>query len=344
MALSTVTLWIYDHLRGGNSTVWGLAMRNATQFALLVTILAFATPVQAATQSISAWVSGTGNDGNQNSGCPRTAPCQTLTSALIAVFPGGTISCADPTFTPPGPLTISKSVTIDCSGSISFGDGVSPDGGNGINISTAGVEVTLRGLDIQGVALNSTPPVGVNITAAAIVRLENCKISGFGNAGIKVAPSAGNVTVKIQDSTISANGSGVLVAPTGSGSASMSIERSRIENNGGGGVKTDTTSGAINTSISDSSVSFNTGNGVNVVSGSGAQNMLSLTRDIIALNGTAGVQTNGGTSAALIDTTLLDSNTTGATEAVAGGILLTYGNNRIIGLQGSGFTGSSPLE
>jgi hypothetical protein len=319
-------------------------MRSATGFALLATILAFATPVQAQTLSVSAWVSRTGDDGNQSSGCPSTAPCQTLISALIAVFPGGTISCADPTFTPPGPLTISKSVTIDCSGSITFGDGISPDGGNGININTAGVEVTLRGLDIQGGGITSTPPVGVNITAAAIVRLENCKISGFGTAGVKVAPTAGNVTVKIQDSTISANGSGVLVAPTGSGSVSMSIERSRIENNSGGGVKTDTTSGAINASISDSSVSFNNGNGLNAVSGSGAQNMLSLTRDIIALNGTAGVQANGATSAVLIDTTLLDSNTAGATTSVAGGRLLTYGNNRIVGSSGSGFTGPATLH
>jgi len=67
-----------------------------------------------------------------------------------------------------------------------------------------------------------------------------------------------------------------------------------------------------------------------------------LTRDIIALNGAAGVQANGATSAALFDDTLLDNNATGATESVSGGTLLTYGNNRIIGTTGSGFTGTAP--
>jgi hypothetical protein len=40
-------------------------------------------------------------------------------------------------------------------------------------------------------------------------------------------------------------------------------------------------------------------------------------------------------AAALIDTTLLDGNTAGATSVVGGGRLLTYGNNRIVGSAGS---------
>ena len=49
-------------------------------------------------------------------------------------------------------------------------------------------------------------------------------------------------------------------------------------------------------------------------------------------------------AAALIDTTLLDGNTAGATSVVGGGRLLTYGNNRIVGSAGSGFTGSAALQ
>jgi hypothetical protein len=41
---------------------------------------------------------------------------------------------------------------------------------------------------------------------------------------------------------------------------------------------------------------------------------------------------------------LLDSNTTGATSVVAGGRILTYGNNSIIGTPGSGFTSTTPLN
>jgi hypothetical protein len=319
-------------------------MRIATRFALLAAMLAFATPVQAATvESQSAWVSANGDDGNVVSGCVITAPCQSLVAALSVTISGGIVSCIDPTPSS-GPLAISKSVTIDCSEGVTFGDGVSPDGGDGIDIITAGIEVTLRGLVVYGIHLISTPPIGINISAAAVVRLEQCKISGFGAAGIKVAPSAGNVTVKIQDSTISTNGSGVLVAPTGSGSVSISIDRSRIENNTGGGVKTDTTSGAINVSISDSSVSFNGGSGLNAVGSGAGANTLNLIRDVIAKNGTAGVQANGATAAALVNSTMLDSNATGATSVVAGGRVLTYGNNSIVGSPGSGFTGPAALR
>jgi Right handed beta helix region len=342
MALSATTLSRYDTLRLSNSSIEGLVMRTATWFAPLAAVLAFATPVQAQTQSSSAWISGTGDDGNQNAGCPRTAPCQTLTSALIAVFRGGTISCADPTFTA-GSLTISKDVTIDCSGGIVLGDPIS--GGNGININTAGIEVTLRGLDIISVPIINTPKFGINITAAAQVRVEQCKISGFGQAGVEVAPSSGNVVVKIQDSTITKNTPGVLVAPTGSASVSISIDRSRIENNNGGGVKTDdTTSSAINASVSDSSLSFNADNGLVVVSGSSGTNMVTVKNDVIASNGQAGIEASGANAAVLVNNAVIDSNTGGALSAVSSGRILTYGNNSTVGPAGSGFTGTAPLN
>jgi hypothetical protein len=92
-------------------------------------------------------------------------------------------------------LTISKSVTIDCSGGVVLGDGIFGD--PAFNINAAGVEVTLRGLDIVSVPITETPKIGINITAASQVRVEQCKISGFGQAGIEVAPSSGNVVVKI---------------------------------------------------------------------------------------------------------------------------------------------------
>jgi hypothetical protein len=41
---------------------------------------------------------------------------------------------------------------------------------------------------------------------------------------------------------------------------------------------------------------------------------------------------------------LLDSNTAGATLAVGGGKILTYGNHSVAGTPGSGFTGSAALQ
>jgi hypothetical protein len=310
-------------------------------FAGLASALALILPTAAQADFTETWVSGTGSDNNSATGCQVAAPCQSLGTAISQTVAGGTVFCAGPNVTL-GPLTISQDVTIDCSQSAAIS--ALCTGSDGIDINTTGVKVTLRGLTIFGAEGCVPGPIGVHITAAASVRIENCKIFGFATAGVEVAPSSGNVVVKIQDSTITQNGAGVLVAPTGSASVSISIDRSRIENNTGGGMKTVTTNGAINASISDSSVSSNSGNGLNVVSGSGAQNMLSLTRDIIASNGAAGVQANGATSATLFDTTLLDSNTAGATASVGGGRLLTYGNNRIVGSSGSGFTSTAGLQ
>jgi len=316
-------------------------------FAGLASALAAILPTtaQAVDTLTETWISATGNDANNVSGCQAAAPCLTMAVAMSATLPGGTVFCAGPALMI-GNLTISRDITIDCSQGSAANPASCSNETDAIDINTTGIKVTLRGLTIFGVDAGScfNQPIGVHITAAASVRIENCKIFGFSSAGVEVAPSSGAVVVKIQDSTITQNAAGALVAPTGSASVSISVDRSRIENNTGGGMKIDTTSGAINASISDSSVSFNSGNGLNVVSGAGAQNMLSLTHDIIALNGAAGVQANGATSAALIDTTLLDSNTSGATASVEGGRLLTYGNNRIVGSSGSGFTGTASLQ
>jgi hypothetical protein len=72
--------------------------------------------------------------------------------------------------------------------------------------------------------------------------------------------------------------------------------------------------------------------------------MLNIRNSVIADNGAAGIQANGANAAALLNNTLLDSNATGATSAVGGGRVLTYGNNSVVGPLGSGFTGSVPLQ
>jgi hypothetical protein len=144
---------------------------------------------------------------------------------------------------------------------------------------------------------------------------------------------------------ITQNGSGILITPTGSATASISILRSQIENNNGGGIHTDSSNGAINVDIADSAISNNASNGFNVASGAGGHNnMVSIARTTIANNGLVGIQSGGSTSAVLLDTTLLDSNTSGATDVLTGARILSYGNNRIVGAPGSGFTGPASLQ
>jgi len=49
-------------------------------------------------------------------------------------------------------------------------------------------------------------------------------------------------------------------------------------------------------------------------------------------------------AAALVNSSVLDSNTAGATALIGAGRILTYGNNSIVGTSGSGFTGAAPLQ
>jgi hypothetical protein len=328
-------------------------MRKSMSLLAMLAIM-FALPPRAASAqqtAVQAWVSGTGSDANTAVFCSRFDPCLTLAAALSITLAGGTVSCADPGVGfETSSVTITRDVTIDCPA----GFGFVGDLGSGIPavvVSGAGIRVTLRGLVIYGngeSGVQSTPqPAGIQITAPATVRIENCKIYGIGGGpGILVSPtSAGTAVVKIQDSTFTRSAGGIGVTPSGGASVLLSVERSRIENNTGGGIRIDSSNaGSITADVTDSSVSFNGSNGINVVSGSGgSQNVLNLSGGILASNGGAGLQANGTNAAALVKTTSLSNNAT-ALAAVGGGRILTYGNNSVVGSAGTGFTGSASLQ
>ena len=305
------------------------------------------SPAQA--QRTETWISGTGSDSNTSTLCQRAAPCQGVSAAMSVTFAGGTVFCADPLVSfgaSSSPVVITKDLTIDCTS----GFAASPvfySGGVGVAVNTPGINVTLRGLTIYGIDTPAAPQTaGVSITAGAVVRIENCKIFSVGSGpGIQVTPSGGTAVIKIQDSTITNNGGGILVTPTGGADVSISVDRSRIESNKGGGIKINGTSaGSITADIGDTSVSFNSGNGINAVAGSSSQNIVSIRNSVIAKNAAAGVQANGANAGVLVQMTLLDQNTAGATTVVNGGHISTYGNNSIVGSAGSGFTGLASLQ
>ena len=70
---------------------------------------------------------------------------------------------------------------------------------------------------------------------------------------------------------------------------------------------------------------------------------MNVSHDVIASNGTAGIQANGANAAVFVDTTLLDLNNI-AISIVNSGKVFTYGNNRIIGDPSSGFSGPAALQ
>ena len=178
-------------------------LRSALQALLFVVIsLAFTSLAQA--QATRTWVSGVGDDLNP---CSRTAPCRTFAGAIAKTLTGGEINALDPGGY--GPVIISKSITIDGTGT--FASILAPAASPGITINAVGrlaTTVRLRGLSINGMGAGSH---GIRVIAANNVSIEDTVIDGFSKTGINVESTRG-AQVFVKNTTIRNNaGSGINV-------------------------------------------------------------------------------------------------------------------------------------
>jgi hypothetical protein len=304
----------------------------AKLFAVSVVLIAFLQTAPAFAANV-VWISSTGDDANP---CTAALPCATFNTASGGLTPGGQISCLDS----PGPteptFEVITSMTIDCAGVyvVNF-----PNLG-AFQLQATNQVVKIRNLTISGAA-GGYP--AIKVIGGGTLILENCILDNLPGTALDIEPN-GPFKLIVTNSRIANSSSGVLIKPAAGGSVTATFNGVTIDGNSGGGLKTDTTNGPVRVDISNSTVTNNAGNGMNAVSGAGGAAMFSIAHSIIANNGVAGIQANGANAAVLIDTTLLDSNATGATSAIGGGRVLSYGNNRIVGAPGSGFTGSAALQ
>ena len=148
----------------------------------------------ASAQATRTWVSGTGDDAFP---CSRTAPCKTFAIAMSNTAVLGEINCLDSGGF--GTVNITKQITIDCTGVIG---GILNAGATGVTVNIAGGAVTLRGLTINGAG---TGTVGVRVTAASKVNLENVEIFGNTQQGVLDARTSGGTVLVIQNSVIRNN-------------------------------------------------------------------------------------------------------------------------------------------
>jgi hypothetical protein len=236
-------------------------------------------------QATRTWVSGVGDDVNP---CSRTAPCKTFAGAISKTATNGEINCLDPGGY--GAVTITKSITIDCSGT--FGSILASGMPQGILVNISGnpsdphKTVRLRGLSINGVGVNAgvgtnTGGNGIKIADAATVIVENVLIAGFSQSGILVANS-GDVKVVVSGSSIRNNtGGGISGNPTGT--ADITVSNSLLTQNG-----TAITAGANSIfRLSGSTIAFNTA-GLSAPAGK----IFSFKNNTIDGNGTNGVPTS----------------------------------------------------
>jgi len=181
-------------------------MRTNRSVSLLILTLVCATA--AYTQASRTWVSGVGDDANP---CSRTAPCKTFAGAISKTATNGEINCIDPGGF--GAVTITKSMTIDCTGT--FGSILAVQT-NGITINLPDTDarqaVRLRGLAINGIG-NGINGVRV-ISEKTNLTIENVVIDGFTQAGVSLESAASlvlsNVSIRGNATGISVTGKGTV--------------------------------------------------------------------------------------------------------------------------------------
>ncbi len=292
-------------------------------FVLVLLTIGFQVSINA--QATRTWVSGVGDDVNP---CSRTAPCKTFAGAISKTATNGEIDCLDSGGF--GGVTITKSISIDCSNEIG---GILASGITGITINITSVldtkkSVRLRGLQINGV---NTGISGVRVVSANSLAIEDTVIDGFTLHGISVETSANALKLSVDNSTFRNNGqhgmNGFLI---GSATASISISDSDISKNAGNAFNFGV---ATKVAVQDTNISGN-GNGV-VITGTD----MTLSRCVFVGNGTA-VQSNSGT-VRLFSNTIV-GNVTGLLGN--GGSILSYGNNAIDGNTTNGTSTGAVLQ
>jgi hypothetical protein len=301
--------------------------------ALALSLVGLLQTAPAHAQATRTWVSGVGDDANP---CSRTAPCKTFAGAISKTAVNGEINCIDPGGF--GAVTITKSITIDCSntkGSILHA------GTNGVNIPfdsfvTPGESrktVRLRGLSLQGA---DTGVVGIRITgttgsAGSEVFIEQCVIDGnYAGAAKGVSDErSGGGELYITNSTVRNTGAiGIVINPLGGAAVGARIdaviENVRVENSNFGVA----VGSAARVMINGSVISGNTGPGIEA-EGPFAAVELNVDRSVSSNNG-IGISNGGGTTTIRLSNTDIAFNATAITGAT-----LSFGNNRISGAVGT---------
>ena len=286
-------------------------MRRIALVALVMGVVApFLSVAPASAQATRTWVSGVGDDVNP---CSRTAPCKTFAGAISKTAVDGEIDCLDPGGF--GGVTITKSITIDCTGT--FGS-ILVAGTNGITINATGGSdplriVRLKGLSINGANGGTRSGIrGISILSALEVHIENVLIDNFTQQAVgDVRTNAGKLY--ISNSYFRNNAvAGIGVAPSG-GTLSVSVDNTQISGNGIGIAN----SPSVNMMVSRSVISGNATNGIQVDGGQLSVDGSSIT------NNNIGVQANSGT------TRLSNNNIMFNTTSGISGTTISFGLNRI---------------
>jgi hypothetical protein len=301
--------------------------------ALAIAIFTFAFASMAQAQATRTWVSGVGDDANP---CSRTAPCKTFAGAISKTASDGEIDALDPGGF--GAVTITKPITIDGNG---WGS-ILAAGTNGVNVSisvSAGSNtVQLRNISINGA---NTGFNGVNITTATTVAgvtvfVENCVIFNFRGNGANSRGISDSRTVSgkliVINTLVKYNlGSGIVTI--GASATTATIENSQSISNGGAGF---VSSGNGRQMVVRNSV------GSNNTQGFFAENSAKLDLfNCLTNNNAQGIESDSSAEIRVARSSITRNTSNGLN--LAGGTILSYGNNEISANAGNeAFTPGGP--
>jgi hypothetical protein len=194
-------------------------------------------------QATRTWVSGVGDDVNP---CSRTAPCKTFAGAISKTASPGIINCLDPGGF--GAVTITKDITIDCTGTLGS---VLSSGVQGVIVNALSTQnVVLRNIDING-AGTTLGTNGINVIQAKSLTLDTVNIGNYSADGVHCSLGSGSVNVAIANSYITH----VFVGVNLLANCKAEIMHSYINQNGSAGVFTQAATTDAN--IADSFINAN---------------------------------------------------------------------------------------
>jgi hypothetical protein len=284
-------------------------------------------PMPAAAQNTQSWVASTGSDAND---CSRASPCASLSRALDQTDAGGRIDCADRlVIVEPTPVTIDKSITIDCEGGV-----LRNSAGLYLVEVAAGANdvVRIRGLNFYGIATGGPRiPRGLYLDGSgAEVHVDRARFDHF--LGFGIATSSGSNRLFVTDTVVSdSSSSGCTTGSitTASGTEAV-LTRVTVEGADLRGVLV----AAGSLTVRDSVISGNGTEGIRNVGGT-----VVLEEVQIAGNG-VGLRVERADGPIVASDTRITGNGTGILSS-GGGQVLSGGGNVLIGNGSDGaFTGT----
>jgi len=298
--------------------------------------LMFSLAVVPAYAQTRSFVSGVGDDLNP---CSRTAPCKTFAGAISKTFINGEINCLDPGGY--GPVTITKSITIDCKGTNAL---ILAVGNNGITVSIPASaddptrSVRIRGLGINGAGVSGsvgtrTGLVGIRATAGTSLFVEDTVIEEFTQQGIQVQTSAAfNLSL---DRVLIRNTNSSGVALSGSaGQVVASLNKVRIYDTS----TALTLSGSARANLRNVTMAHNTSG----ITTSGLTNIVNADNIMVSFATAAALQANP-TGTIRVANSVITQNATGLNAN--SGSIISMSNNSVTGNTADGaFTSTTPQQ